>query len=113
MRYHKSKHFNVGPMPKECIAEPTGTFKPLSYYLNGGIDLTGEELDKSAEVEYDTDEDLKELHAEGAMAVPYGDPRESKFSLIERYQASGKAMVDASPVDAVKTEVTDTTDTTE
>lgn len=108
MKYHKSKYFNVGSLPKESIVEPKGVFHPLSYYLNGGIDLTGEELDKSAEVEYDSDEDLSELRAEGAMAVPYGDPRESKFSLIERYQATGEAMANAAPVDVVKTEITDT-----
>lgn len=95
-------------MPKECIAEPNGVFHPLSYYLNGGIDLTGEELDKSAEVEYDSDDDLSELRAEGAMAVPYGDPRESKFTLIERYQATGEAMSNAAPVDAVKADITET-----
>lgn len=100
MKYHKSKFKRVGAMPVECCAQPKGKFHPLSYYLNGGIDLTGKELDKSAEVEYDTDEDLKELYAEGAMAVPYGDPRESKMSLIERYASVGEAMANAAPVNA-------------
>lgn len=104
MKYHKSKIKRVGAMPEECKAKYNGVYHPLSYYLNGGIDLSGQELDKSAQVEYDTEEDLKELESEGAMAVPYGDPRESKMSLIERYASVGEAMADVAPVNSVKAE---------
>lgn len=81
------------PVESCCDINTTEIYHPLSYYLNGGIDLVGDALDKSAEVEYDNEEEVKELVTAGAMSVPYGDPRESKFTLVERYgvEAAKKA----------------------
>ena len=69
-----------------CIStsDCTESFRPMSYYLNGGVDLDGELADNSAQVEYDNEEQLKELEQAGACAVPLGDPRESLFTITER-----------------------------
>lgn len=84
---HISKNRYGAELPSACSVkiDKTSKFHPLSYYLNGGVDLTGESLDNSAEVEYDNEEELNELLEEGAMSVPYGDPKMSKFRLVEMY----------------------------
>ena len=83
---HISEKKVTAIMPSKTKNElPPEQFHPLSYYLKGGIDLSGRELDNTASVEYDTEEQLSELESEGFSAVPFGDPRESKFTLVAKY----------------------------
>ena len=102
-------------LPKESGVDLTKTekFHGLSYYLNGGIDLSGEALDRSADVEFDNEEQLKELEAEGAMSVPYGDPKMSKFRLVEQFGKEAKKMASKSANPMSPEPTTTTTTTTE
>ncbi|WGL31245.1 hypothetical protein [Dipodfec virus UOA04_Rod_841] len=56
----------------------TKVYHPLSYYVLGGIDVTGEGLDMSFPVSYDSPEDL-----ESAQPDARCDPRVSFFDIAE------------------------------
>ena len=43
------------------FSESNIEFKPNSYFIRGGLDLEGDELDSSAQVFYDTEEELSEV----------------------------------------------------
>lgn len=88
---HISKLRHVNHQCDCGVKSTSEKFHPLSYYLNGGIDLTGEALDKTGEVEYDTEEQAEEIIAEGASSVSLGDPRMSKFRLVEQLGAKAAA----------------------
>lgn len=84
---HKSKfHSFDNSLPTSCgvdFEKTTEKHHELSYYLNGGIDLEGDALSKDGDAEYDSEEEANEIIAEGASAVALGDPRQSKFRLVE------------------------------
>lgn len=58
-------------------------FRKNSYFLRGGLDLSGEELKNDAKVSYDTEEELKQ----GAIcAAALSNP---KFGFMELAEAIG------------------------
>ena len=107
----RKSNYKLGFLPSESSVDMSKyeKFHPMSYYFNGGIDLTGDALDKSAEIEFDSDDELAEMDVAGAMSVPYGDPRMSKFRLVENYgthEAQKLASKSAKPVAQSTTETT-------
>lgn len=94
---HKSKFHNYPQsMPTECCVDMSKSFEKhheLSYYLNGGIDLQGDALSKDGDAEYDTEEEANDIIAEGASSIALGDPRQSKFRIVEDFgrQSAKKA----------------------
>ena len=84
---HKSSLNMVSGTTESSVdfSKPQKIFHPLSYYLLGGVDVDGDALDKSAETEFDNEEELQDLEDAGMCSVPYGDPRVSKFDLVEQY----------------------------
>lgn len=73
-------------LPTVCgvdFEKATEKHHELSYYLNGGIDLEGDALSKDGDAEFDTEDEAKEILAEGASSIALGDPRQSKFRLVE------------------------------
>lgn len=88
---HNSKLHNIGHSKDIGAVDNTEKFHPLSYYLNGGIDLEGDALSKDGDAEFDTEEQAAEILAEGASSVALGDPRMSKFRLVESIGAQAAA----------------------
>ena len=107
----RKSNYKLGFLPPESTVDlsKNETFHPMSYYLHGGIDLAGDALDKSAEIEFDSDEDIAEMDVAGAMSVPYGDPRMSKFRLVENYGAHEAQKLSAKSAKPVAQSTTETT----
>lgn len=84
---HKSKfHSFDNSLPTACgvdFATAKEKHHELSYYLNGGIDFEGDALSKDGDAEFDTEEEANEILSEGASSIALGDPRQSKFRLVE------------------------------
>lgn len=85
MKHYSKFHGFLDPLPKQCCVDlsKNETHHELSYYLNGGIDLRGDALSKDGDAEFDTEEEADAILAEGASAVALGDPRQSKFRIVE------------------------------
>lgn len=88
---HHSKFHSIGRIlftdSSVDITNCTEQFHPLSYYLNGGVDLTGDTLSTTGDAEYDTEEDVSDILSEGASSVAFGDPKMSKFRIVEQLGA--------------------------
>lgn len=67
---------NVPVTPFEC----DHSFKPFSYYLNGGNDPTGEHTDLSCNPSFDSAEDI----ANNCPADGFSDPRVGFFDIVEK-----------------------------
>lgn len=60
--------------------ETTGTYRPMSYYVFGGIDIDGDALKETGQASFDTDEEI----AAGCGVDAFCDPRVSKFDVAEQ-----------------------------
>lgn len=74
-----SKAFSVPVMPVSEY-ECDHSYHPLSYYLYGGADPTGEHLNLDRPTISDTSEDL----ASGCTVDAMCDPRTNYFDLVEQ-----------------------------
>lgn len=95
MKYKSNLHY-IGHSANIGAVDNTEKFHPLSYYLDGGIDLEGEALSKDGDAEFDSEEQAAEIIAEGASSVALGDPRMSKFRLVESLGAKAAAAAKSS-----------------
>lgn len=71
-------------------------FRHLSYYIQGGVDLAGQELRKDAHVEYDNEDDVTpKIIKNSDGTCDYGeinscamcDPRIGHFDIVEQLGA--------------------------
>lgn len=92
-------------MPSKCCVDFSMREKhhELSYYLNGGIDLEGDALSKDGDAEFDTEEEANDILSEGASSIALGDPRISKFRIVEDF---GKAAAERATAKNPKSTVT-------
>ena len=89
---HKSKFHNIPlSFPSACGVEFKDAMEKhheLSYYLDGGIDLTGKAVALDGDAEFDSEAEADDIIAEGASSVALGDPKTSRFDLVEIYGSS-------------------------
>ncbi len=71
---------NYEPRTIDSGAEKHVIYRPLSYYIAGGSDPTGQRLSETSEVGYDTDDPMDY----GVACDGLCDPRTSMFDLIEQ-----------------------------
>lgn len=76
--------------------DKTSVYHPLTYYIDGGVDLTGEALKKDAHVEYDDEKSTTpKVTKSKDGTMDYGaidscalcDPRISHFDIVEQLGA--------------------------
>lgn len=111
MKHHSKFHSISRVLPKESsvdIADCTERFRSLSFYFKGGVDLTGDALLTNGDAEYDTEEDASDILSEGASSVAFGDPKMSKFRIVE--QLGAKAGQDALAKEQLKGSSSDLTE---
>ncbi len=80
--YSKKSILNLrfsDPILVTANSDDTKVYRPLSYYVSGGIDVTGEGLVLDAHVEYDSAEDLASTVGPDSRC----DPRVSFFDIAE------------------------------
>ena len=66
--------------------EQTGEiYKPLSYYILGGVDIKGDETRLNAQVTYDNEESIKEMEDTGKIqAIGVCSPNVDIFDIFEK-----------------------------
>lgn len=72
-------------------------FHPISYYLNGGLDLTNQELRNDAKVLYDSEDEVTPDEQGEISSAAMCDPRVSFFDMVEQFgkEAAEQAVVNS------------------
>lgn len=79
----------AGPRHKGVVdPETTERFRPLSYFLNGGVDLSNTELKNNAQVQYDTEDEVHPNEQGEIQSAAMCDPRVSYFDIVEELGAA-------------------------
>ena len=81
----KKRFKNVGSMkfPSPDI-DSTRKYKPLSYFILGGVDLSGDQLKDNAEISFESEKSLSEMENQGVVkSIGVCDPRVDMFDIVE------------------------------
>lgn len=96
--------YGANRLPSECNAydkEKTARFRPLSYYLLGGVDTAGESLsalNNNASVAHSSDEELAEMETNDKVeSIGVADPRVDFFDIVEKAGSVSKAETVVTP----------------
>lgn len=79
--------------------DETSVFRPLSYYLLGGVDLQGDKLKTDTPIAYDSETAIEEMEKQGEVeAIGVCDPRVDMFDVVikaKSVEKGAKAIADA------------------
>lgn len=102
MKKGNIKYPNVD-FPK-CKNKSTTMYRPFSYFVDGGLDLTKTETDMRADVKFDSEEEL----GFGQTAVGC-DPRVGFFDIAEQFgtEVANEATQEQPPMPTKKDEPTE------
>ena len=86
MKSTKKRSSFITPISNFPVLEKTGErYKPLSYYILGGVDLKGDETRLNAQVTYDNEESIKEMEDTGTIqAIGVCSPNVDIFDIFEK-----------------------------
>lgn len=84
MKKRQRKYVNNFP-DKSCAKRSNERYRPLSYYVLGGVNLDGKPLVNNTPVSYDNEETLTELEnsEQGLQSIGACDPRVDFFDIAE------------------------------
>lgn len=106
MKSNKIGKYRGHTCPKSNFPKvtPTGEkYKPLSYYVLGGVDLKGDETRLNAQVTYDNEETISEMEENGTIqAIGVCSPNVDIFDIVEKTGSTDVVK------DGIKNDISDT-----